>query len=228
MKINETGLDLIAQFEGCRLTAYRCPGNVLTIGYGHTSAAGAPRVFEGMTITEDRARLILENDVEAFSEAVAALVTRPINENQFAAFVSLAFNIGVGAFKKSTALRKFNAGDVAGAADAITLFNKSGGKVLRGLVRRREVERQLFNTPVVAEVDEVGRINNVTGGEAKPLAKSKTVGLGAGAGVATILPMISQIRDTLPELAEYMPYIALVLFALIIFNRWNDSRRGIH
>lgn len=147
--INQASLEIIKQFEGCKLTAYKCPAGVWTIGYGTTAAAAVgidPR--EGTTITQGGAEKYLKLAIEKFAAAIKPTITQPINENEFGAFVSLAYNIGSGAFKKSSALRHFNAGDKAKAADAILMWNKAGGKVLSGLVRRRAAERALFLTPV--------------------------------------------------------------------------------
>jgi len=149
MKVNQAALDLIKEFEGFRAEAYRDPVGIWTIGYGTTDAAGvgiSPKA--GRTITEAEAEWYLQRAVDKFAADIRPAITAPINENEFGAFVSLAYNIGPGAFRKSSALRHFNAGDKARAADSILLFNKAGGKVLRGLVRRREAERALFLTPV--------------------------------------------------------------------------------
>lgn len=147
--INSATINLIKEFEGCKLTAYRCPAGVWTIGYGTTAAASIEiEPKEGMKITETEAEKYLKLAIEKFAAAIKPTITQPINENEFGAFVSLAYNIGTGAFKKSSALRHFNAGDKAKAADAILMWNKAGGKVLAGLTRRRAAERALFLTPV--------------------------------------------------------------------------------
>lgn len=150
--INAATLDLIKEFEGCRLTAYQDSVGVWTIGYGTTARAKLgidPQA--GMTITQDEAEGYLRKGVQKFASEIRPLITQPINENEFGAFVSLAYNIGSGAFSKSSALRNFNAGNKAAAAESILLWNKAGGQVLRGLVRRREAEKALFLTPVVAQ-----------------------------------------------------------------------------
>lgn len=147
--INKATLDLVKEFEGLRLKAYKDAVGVWTIGYGTTAAAGlgiAPK--DGMVITEAEAEGYLVKGLEKFGASIRPKITAPINENEYGAFLSLAYNIGPGAFAKSSALRKFNAGDKAGAADAILMWNKAGGKVLKGLVRRREAERALFLTPI--------------------------------------------------------------------------------
>ena len=143
--INTASLNLIREFEGFRAKAYLDPVGVLTIGYGTTAAAGVgivPRL--GMTITEAQATGYLDAAVTKFLHHVMASLTRIPTDNQFGAMVSLAYNIGPGAFAKSSICRKFNAGDIQGAADAFLLYNKAGGKVLNGLVRRRYAERALF------------------------------------------------------------------------------------
>jgi GH24 family phage-related lysozyme (muramidase) len=100
-----------------------------------------------MAITQAEAEAYLVKALEKFAAAIRPKITAPINGNEFGAFLSLAYNIGPGAFAKSSALRKFNAGDKAGAADAILLWNKAGGRVMKGLDRRRAAERKLFLTP---------------------------------------------------------------------------------
>lgn len=139
MQISKAGLDLIKQFEGLYLKAYRCPAGVPTIGYGHTAG-----VAMGQTITQQQADDYLRRDVRQFERAVARLVTVPLTQGQFDALVSFAFNLGEGALAQSTLLRMLNAGDYAGAAAQFDRWNKAGGRVLPGLVRRRAAERALF------------------------------------------------------------------------------------
>jgi lysozyme len=147
--LNQATINLVKEFEGCRLTAYKDSAGVWTIGYGTTGRAGLGiDPVEGMEITEVEAEYYLQKGLEKFAMEITGAFTRAPNENQFGAFVSLAYNIGSGAFKRSTALKKFNEGDDAGAANAILMWNKAGGKVLNGLIRRREAERKLFLTPV--------------------------------------------------------------------------------
>lgn len=154
-ELNRAGLDLIKRFERLRLKAYKDSAGVWTIGYGTTARAGVgikPR--PGMTITEVEAEHYLEKALRNTENAVNRLIRAPINENQFSAYVSLAYNIGVGAFARSSTLRYFNAGDVEQAAKNILLWNKitvdGKRRTSRGLVRRREAEQNLFLTPVVA------------------------------------------------------------------------------
>ena len=139
MQISKAGLDLIKQFEGLYLKAYRCPAGVPTIGYGHTAG-----VAMGQTIAQQQADDYLRRDVRQFERAVARLVSVPLTQGQFDALVSFAFNLGEGALAQSTLLRLLNAGDYAGAAAQFERWNKAGGRVLPGLVRRRAAERALF------------------------------------------------------------------------------------
>ena len=141
MQISKAGLDLIKQFEGLYLKAYRCPAGVPTIGYGHTAG-----VAMGQTITQQQADDYLRRDVRQFERAVARLVSVPLTQGQFDALVSFAFNLGEGALAQSTLLRLLNAGDYAGAAAQFDRWNKAGGRVLPGLVRRRAAERALFES----------------------------------------------------------------------------------
>lgn len=149
MRINSAGLAIIKDREGLRLTAYRDSGGVLTIGYGHTSAAGAPAVKAGMTITKAEAETILSRDVAWAERAVAELVKVPLTENQFSALVSFTFNLGPDQVWDSTLLRKLNAGDYAGAAAQFDRWIYDNGKPQPGLVTRRRMERALFETPPI-------------------------------------------------------------------------------
>ena len=141
MKINNEGLALIKSFEGCRLVAYKCPAGVWTIGYGHTAG-----VTEGQVITQAQADNMLKSDMKKYEKYVADNVKIPLNENQFSALVSFCYNCGVGNLR--TLVKNRNAQQIA---DAMILYNKASGKVLAGLVRRREAERKLFLKAVANE-----------------------------------------------------------------------------
>ena len=141
MHMSQGGLDnLLKKFEGCKLKAYRCPAGILTIGYGHTSAAGDPEVHDGMTITQQQAEDILKADLVKYEQPVAAMVKVDLEQNQFDVLVDFAYNAGVGALKTSSLLKKVNAGDFAAVPDELMKWTKGGGKVLPGLVRRRQAE----------------------------------------------------------------------------------------
>lgn len=142
--INASGLEIIKHFEGLRTTAYQDSVGVWTIGYGHTSMAGPPTVYQGMTITEAEAESILKQDLEVFERGVSDGLTISTNSDQFSAMVSFTFNVGIGAYQDSTLLRKHNAGDFSGAADEFLRWVYAGGEILPGLERRRNAERALY------------------------------------------------------------------------------------
>lgn len=142
--INEAGLALIKRNEGCRLKTYLDSVSIPTIGYGHTG----PEVHLGLVITQAQADELLRQDLNKFEEGVADLLEdAPTGDNQYAAMICLAYNIGLGNFDKSSVLRLHKQGRFAMAADAFLMWNKAGGKVLTGLTRRRGEERALYLTP---------------------------------------------------------------------------------
>ncbi|WP_019503835.1 lysozyme [Pleurocapsa sp. PCC 7319] len=143
MKINQEGLNLIKHFEGFCANAYYCPAGVLTIGYGTTGS----RVKLGMKIDEKTAEQWLLEDVKKFADGVTSLVEVKLGSNQFSALVCFTYNVGLGAFEKSTMLRKLNSGDCKGAAAEFDRWVKGGGLTLPGLVRRRNAEKVLFLKP---------------------------------------------------------------------------------
>ena len=140
MKTGENGIELIKQFEGCKLTAYLCPAKVLTIGYGHTH-----NVKKGQIITQLEADNLLKEDLTTFEKGITTLVRSNINQNQFDALVSFAFNLGLANFKSSTLLKKVNANpNDTTIKNEFSKWNKGGGKILAGLIKRRESEAELF------------------------------------------------------------------------------------
>jgi len=142
MKLSNTGLALIKSFEGVRLTAYKAVPTEehWTIGYGHYG----PDVKQNMKITQAKADEYFKKDVERFEKAVNDNVKVAINQNQFDALVSFTYNCGDGALQRSDLLKLLNQGKYEAAADQFDLWNKSSGKVLAGLVKRRAKEKELF------------------------------------------------------------------------------------
>lgn len=142
MKISKTGLDLIKHFEGLSLKAYKCPAGVWTIGYGTT---GVVEARPGVTITKEQAEVLLTTDVEKFEHQVWALVRDVVvSQHQLDALIAFAYNVGIGAFKTSTLLKKLLQKDYTGASKEFLRWTKAKGKELPGLVKRRRAESLLF------------------------------------------------------------------------------------
>lgn len=142
MKLSQRGIDLIKQFEGYSSKAYPDPatgGAPWTIGYGTTKG-----VKPGMVITAQQAEKMLRNDVAKFESGVSSLIAAPTTQGQFDAMVSLAYNIGLGNFGKSTLLKKHNARCYTCAADQFRVWNRANGKVMNGLTKRRAAEREVY------------------------------------------------------------------------------------
>ena len=190
MQTSDQGLALIKAHEGLRLEAYPDAGygwDRATVGYGHTSQAGPPDVTRGMRITAAQAEQILRDDLRKFEGYVTSAVHVPLTQAQFDALVSWTFNLGPGNLKTSTMLRKLNAGDYQGAADEMLRWNKSNGKVLAGLTKRREAERALFLTPVARPAPKPAQK------PAAPAAAPSPVGIGAVVAVVISLAIIAVI-----------------------------------
>lgn len=134
-----TGMNIVKFYEGLRLQAYLCPAGVPTIGYGHTQ-----NVKLGMTCNQKQAEEWLESDFFLAKRDVKAVVKVPLKENQLDALASFVFNLGVRKLIQSTLLKKLNAGDYSGAACEFDKWVFGGGVKLKGLVKRRAAERQLF------------------------------------------------------------------------------------
>ena len=145
MKISNKGLELIKEFEGFSANAYLCPAKIPTIGYGNTFWEDGRKVRIGEQISKSKALELLEFVANKdFADKIFPLIKVQINQNQFDAMTSLAYNIGVGAFSNSTLLKRVNAKDFIGASNEFLKWDKSGGKPLLGLTRRRQREKELF------------------------------------------------------------------------------------
>lgn len=141
-RTNEAGVGLIKEYEGLTLTPYQCAGRVWTIGYGHTRT-----VRPGMSITPGEAEELLQSDLRLTEKIVRRLVHVPLSDNQFAALVSFAFNVGVGNFERSTLLKLLNRGWYEQVPAQLSRWNRASGEVYGGLARRRAAEARLWNAP---------------------------------------------------------------------------------
>lgn len=144
MAVSPFGVDLICSFEGKRLAAYDDGVGVWTIGFGTTVYPNGIKVKKGDTCTEVQAKKYMAHDLKKFEAAVNKAVTVLLNQNQFDALVSLAYNIGASAFSQSTLVKKLNGNDIRGAADQFDVWVNAGGKRMQGLVNRRAKEKALF------------------------------------------------------------------------------------
>lgn len=145
MSVNQKTIDLVKKFEGCKLKAYLCPANIYTIGWGNTFYKNGTKVKRGDIITQTQADELLKETLAFFAFKVQPLITAQVNENQFGALVSFAYNCGVAALSKSTLLAKVNQNP---NNDSIGLeflrWTKAKGVVLPGLVKRRQAEKELY------------------------------------------------------------------------------------
>jgi lysozyme len=147
MKISNEGLAFIRQWEGCKLEAYLDTGGVWTIGVGHIKG-----VKPGQKISQLEADEMLRMDIE--DHDISRFITAPTKQREFDAMCSLAFNVGMGGYRKdgtiipgfqhSTVLKRHNLGNRIGAANAFRMWNKDNGRIVKGLVNRREAERKLY------------------------------------------------------------------------------------
>lgn len=226
--INKEGLDLIKHFEGLRLTAYKCPADVWTIGYGTTTRAGVGIVVEeNMNISEEDAEMYLRRTLDKFSDLILPLMTRLPTDNQYAAMLSLAYNIGPSAFGKSTCLKRFNAGDMEGAAEALTWFNKAGGKVLQGLVRRRAAEHDLFlktdasDPPVRIAADE----ERTNPAQSTTMQATATAAVSGVAGFGTAVSSLDGTAQIVVIVAACFAGFALIWICKERIRKWGQGDR---
>ena len=225
MKVNSKGLALIKYYEGFRARAYRDPVGIWTIGYGHTSMASHPLVKAGMVISKQQALEILSKDIEKFANQIRPLIKVKLNNDQFSALVSFAYNVGVGGFKRSSVLRVVNAKHFDAVPARLSLWVKAGGKTYRGLVKRRAAEASLFlsRQPFPDKV----RYPKIAPIDGKPMSQSTT---GLAAIVSAIAGLFSAISSGAGE--KLAPALTGLLFCLIvgatvwiIKERWMKSNR---
>jgi lysozyme len=179
--IGTKGIDLIVSFEKEVLHVYDDGFSYPTVGVGHLLTADEKLAMPlGTRITKEQSREFFKNDLKKYIDAVNKAVTAQITQNQFDALVSLCFNIGIGAFNKSTLVKKLNSGNYAGAADGFLVWNKVKGDPVKGLTRRRTAERALFLTPDLAAPSATTTATPITPTEIEPtvspiVSKEQTV-----------------------------------------------------
>lgn len=218
MRTSSAGVKHIKEFEGERLTAYRCPAGVWTIGVGHTSAAGEPQVVEGMKITANESAAILYRDLASFELGVERLVVVPLKQNQFDVLVSFAFNCGLNALKKSTLLKKLNAGDYDAVPAELMKWTKAGGREKPGLVRRRRAEAKMWRGLDTSQpVDGVEtRLKPDRPQPSKTIMQSKEANAAAAAGGLGTIAVASEVVDLVRRSGEAASGISPTLLILVL------------
>ena len=145
LRINEAGMELIKHYEGWRESPYLCSAARPTIGYGSTwDRHGNAVTLDHPDITEKQGEYLLQREVRHSEEAIKRLITAELTQNMFSSLCSFIYNVGSGNFQKSTLRMKLNRGQYESAADEFPKWRKAGGRVIKGLVRRRKQERELF------------------------------------------------------------------------------------
>ena len=145
MRCNDEGVNLIKKYEGCSLRTYLDPIGICTIGFGSTYGLVGNRLDSShRDITENEAEYLLKRELRSTENAVARMVSSSLTSNQFSALCCLVYNVGSGNFRRSTMLMKLNRKDFQGAANEFWKWRRAGGRILRGLVRRRAEETKLF------------------------------------------------------------------------------------
>ena len=236
MKTSDDGVRLIQLFEGLRLTSYVCPAGVLTIGYGHTSAAGKPTVEPRMTITKEEATSILRADLGRFERGVESLVKVDLAQNQFDALVSFAYNCGLGALKKSTLLKRVNAKRFDDVPAEFMKWTRAGGRQLAGLVRRRRAEVEMWRSLSGIEPDG-SRVQPDQPVASKSITHSKEANAAVVAGGASVvaaakevIPVIQNANSALTGAVEALGRPAVfmaIIAALACVGIWYWRKRRL-
>ena len=220
--MNQATIDLIKQWEGCKLKAYKDVAGIWTVGYGLTSRAGFIEVGPDTEITQAEADWYLEKVLEKFLSEIRSSITAPINENQLGAFLSLAYNIGPTAFKRSSALRHFNNGWLDRVPNAMRLWKKSNGEVIQGLINRREAEVELFLKPVEAPPSRVDRQSATQSRTVQASAVQVVSAVGGGVAAVGALDGAAQII----AIAGCFAIAGLALFIMRErLKKWADGIR---
>ena len=239
--INAAGANLITQSESIRLKAYFCPAGKPTIGRGHTQGITAQMVRDGYTITAAQEQALFNQDMAEWEADVRRLLTRQPNENQLAALVSFAFNIGMPGFSTSSVLKAFNRGDDQAAYRAFGLWNKITDPVTKkkvvsnGLSIRRAKEAALYLTPVVGTPYDTPMPQAVA--EPKSMTESTINRAGIVAGGTTAIAAVSEVSNTVASLkysvaslgdwlVPLLLVVAIAAIGYIVWERFNLRKEG--
>lgn len=211
-RINAEGLKLVKQWEGVKLSAYRDVAGIATIGYGSTG----PHVRPGMIISAQQAEQLLLKDLDRFEKAVAKLVRVPLTDNQFAALVSFAFNVGEGkgGFATSTLLKKLNAGNYDAVPSELMKWVNAGGKKVAGLVNRRAAEGGLWARGSFVSSNTV------------PATPAKPAVLTLDNAVKVGTPAAAMLQSFTSGTAQVILAVAFVVGAAFLLWRWHRSQQA--
>lgn len=218
MKTSQYGYDLLKEFEGMRTKAYKCPANVWTIGYGHTSSAGKPAVDAELTITKEQAEEILRRDLIQYEDGVREIVKVKITQGQFDALVDFAYNAGVGALAKSTLLKKVNAGKFDEVPAEFMKWTKGGGKELPGLVRRRRAEVKLWRglDTEIPVSNTQSRFQPDRPKASKSIVQSKEANAAAAAGGLGTIAVVQEVMPVVREGGDFLGSLSPTILVLVI------------
>ena len=219
-QINDYGFAKIKQWEGLRLEAYQDSAGVWTIGYGHIDG-----VKKGDKITKKQAKDFLHKDLSKFEEVVSKSIKVPLNDYQFAALVSFAFNVGEYAFKKSTLVKKLNKGDYDCVPIELARWCYSGGKKVRGLINRRSAEAGLWVTKAYVSSNHIDAEEPV----AEKLYKTGEARGTLAAGVGVLGSASMDFAYQLEPLAHKFDFLRYLFFLLmlggILVSLWATMKR---
>jgi len=233
MKTSDHGIAFIKRWEGVKLKAYLCPANVWTIGVGHTAAMGEPKPVSGMKITEAEADAILRRDLGSIERDVEKAVTVRLNQRQFDTLVSFVFNVGIGAFRKSTLLKKLNASRYDEVPSELMKWTRAGGRVVQGLVNRRKAEADLWRgaptdqkpeADMPQRVDQPRKITQSKEGNAALLA-------GGAASITAASDVARQLNETgdnltsIIDLLKNPHFLVLILVVVVAGAIWFWRKR---
>ena len=238
--VSQDCIELVKKFEGLHkvkddgmVHAYRCPAGKWTCGFGGTRG-----VRSGDTWTKEYSEMRLIEDLEEHGKIVKKYVNVPLTQSQYDALTSFVFNLGGGAFRSSTLLKKLNKGMYDDCPEQIMRWNKAkvDGKLtpLRGLTRRRSAEAAIFSRDAQLPSDEGGpqMPQKPTAEAPKSLAKSKTM---AGAGIAGAATAMNEVAGQIQGLVAYAPMLKTIFLicaiggiALAAYARFKDNKEGIH
>lgn len=188
MRASKEAIQLIKRFEGFSSSPYICAGGKVTVGYGTTQISGKPINKYMEPISRQYAEELLMEDLKEFQEAIDRLVKAPLEQNQYDALLSLVYNIGIGAFKKSTLLRELNKGNYDKVPYELARWNKAGGKVLKGLTRRRAAEAELWSQSDTVDIAAHGKVERDVPSIVNKENVSAVGAVAGGVGAANLEP----------------------------------------